>query len=182
MTLRSIQLTCPGARFSLTLRKKGERNTIDVFSRKGGRVASIIKVNSDAPVLPTPPNPVPGSTTIISSELIALYAVSDLGGHRVVVSIGSEQCAYADYNDESHAGKVVGLTIAAASVDTLARINTSGIVDEQSWSWEAGGDIWLVAEGLMTQTPPMEGAFIQRVGYALSPTRIRITLDDPIFL
>jgi hypothetical protein len=99
-----------------------------------------------------------------------------------VVSIGTDRCEYADHTNASHSGKVVGITAAAASRDSLARINTSGVVDEQSWNWIPGEDVWVIEDGMMSQIPPMDGVFIQRIGYALSSTRIRVTLDDSIFL
>jgi hypothetical protein len=52
-------------------------------------------------------------------------------------------------------------------------------MEDLGWTWTPGLDIWLGDNGLMTQTFPVVAAFSQRLGFALSATRIWVDLSEP---
>lgn len=109
-----------------------------------------------------------------------LSAVQALGGHRAVVSAGEHGADYADAYNPAHVGRVIGVTTGAASQDSEVSVQSFGPLEELSWSWVAGEDIFLGANGLLTQVLPPEVAFMQRVGQALTPTRMWVDISEPI--
>lgn len=120
-----------------------------------------------------PPGP-PGADFVF--QCIALEPV---GGHRVVIGSGFNGVRYADAANETHYGKVLGLTLNAASAEGVVSVKNVGAVDESSWTLTPDADIWLASNGHFTQTPP-NTAFTQRIGYALTPTRMWVDLSDSI--
>jgi hypothetical protein len=112
----------------------------------------------------------------ISSGLVQIIAPVDLGGHRVITSDGG----YADNTDLSEVGEAIGFTTGAAVQGDLVTIASSG---------ELGGfsglipclPIYLSVVGTITQIPPVIG-FVQKLGMAISPTKIMIHFSDPIIL
>ncbi len=111
-----------------------------------------------------------------------LIAATDIGGHRVVIQDVGGVCRYADIENVLHSGKVVGITASASVQGSPITINNSGVVTEVSWNWNAGEDVWLGSNAMPTQTIPANGAFLQRLGYAISTNSMRITIDDSVIL
>jgi hypothetical protein len=112
--------------------------------------------------------------------LLRLVALQALGGHRVVVAVGSGSCDYADQNNAAHFARVVGVTVGAASLGALAPILQSGRLAHAGWSWAPDQDVFLGTSGQLTQTPPVFGFFSQALGFALSPTEMWVSLSEPI--
>jgi hypothetical protein len=120
-----------------------------------------------------PPGP---NTTLVSG--IASIALS---GHRLVTVNGSGELIYADNTTASHATKVLGLTLGAASIGAATNVKTYGEVTEPSWTWTMDSPIYLGANGVLTQTAPATG-FILIVGFPLSATTIFLDTQGPIIL
>lgn len=121
------------------------------------------------------PSGPPGAS--VSNTLVAQQS---LGGHRIVIASGLNGADHADATDPTHFGRVVGITTGAADALAEVTVQSAGPIDEASWSWVPDADIWLGINGLMTQTPPSTAAFVQRVGFALTPTRIWVDLSEPV--
>lgn len=107
-------------------------------------------------------------------------AAVDLGGHRIVVSIGS-QIDYADNTNPTHASIVTGITTQAVLAGNPVEVTISGEVSEGSWNWTLNQPIFLTANGLMTQTAPPTG-FLLQVGYPTSATSMVVDIKMPIVL
>jgi len=107
-------------------------------------------------------------------------AAEDLGGHRIVVAIGS-QIAYADNTIASHSSIVTGITTQAALSGGTLNVTISGEVIEGSWNWTLDKPIFLTANGLMTQTAPSTG-FLLQVGYPTSTTSMVVDIKTAIVL
>lgn len=107
-------------------------------------------------------------------------AATDLGGHRIVVSLGS-QIAYADNTDSSHSSIVTGITTQAVLSGNPVNITISGEVSEGTWNWILDKPIFLTANGLMTQTVPPSG-FLLQVGFPTSATSMVIDIKTAIIL
>ena len=110
-----------------------------------------------------------GTAAIATSGHRALYPRADGGG-----------LAVASASDVTHAGRVVGISLAAASAGASISYVDDGPIDEPSWSF-APGPVWLGEQGQITQAVPASG-FAQIVGTAVAPTRIVVSLQPPILL
>lgn len=121
------------------------------------------------------PRGVDGNTNVTAT------AAEAIGGHRLVRldTAGNVRCASSAVVGEL--GQVVGLTLGAAVVDDPVTIRTAGIVDEQSWAWTPGGNLYLGINGLLTQTAPTSGV-LQPVGYAVTATKIFLSIQSPVEL
>ncbi|MBM3204117.1 hypothetical protein FJZ55_09470, partial [Candidatus Woesearchaeota archaeon] len=95
-----------------------------------------------------------------------VVASTAIGGHRVVKSTLTG-CAYADSTDINDLGKILGVTFTATTQGSLAKIHTSGEIEEPTWNFTAG-PVYLGTNGVLTQTLPVTG-FIQQIGVAISP-------------
>jgi hypothetical protein len=105
-----------------------------------------------------------------------------LGGGRFVISTSGGNLDYAFASNVTHAGFVVGITTAANAINTTSIVQSFGLFEEPSWGWITNQPLFLADNGLMTQTPASQdlGGFNQAVGFAISPTKIWIDLQDPI--
>ncbi|MDP2786260.1 MAG: hypothetical protein Q8O38_16955 [Sulfurimicrobium sp.] len=127
-----------------------------------------------------PPGPqgIPGPTGGSALQYLAGIA---LGGHRMVVLDDAGLAIYADKSIPAHAGKVLGMTTGAANPGELATIQTGGEMTEPSWSWLLNQPIYLGANGLLTQTPPVTGISLI-VGFPITATKVFISIKQLIFL
>lgn len=109
----------------------------------------------------------------VSADKITKNAITNLGGHRVVVAtIGGVE--YADSADVDHIGRVLGITLGAVTAGNPADIIVSGEVVEASWNF-VNGAVYVGSNGLLTQSPPSSG-FSQIVGVATSATSLVVSL------
>ena len=131
-----------------------------------------VVVISDAQQGPAGPPGPPGAI------LHTATAATALGGHRAVF-IASTGAQHADNATEAHAGRVAGVTVAAASIGALVSFQSSGRLAEPSWTWTPDADIWLGTAGQLTQTYPSGAVFAQRLGYAITATEMWIDIVEP---
>lgn len=102
-----------------------------------------------------------------------------LSALRVVYEIDQE-VFYLDPDDEDHIDLLLGITLTAADIGTQVNVQRYGVIEDSAWNWSLGR-VWLGANGTLTQTPPLFG-FDVLIGYAVSPTRITLNIQDPIHL
>lgn len=119
-----------------------------------------------------PPGPAGGSS-------VTLVAGATLSGHRVVTKASNGTAVYAD--NLTVGAEPLWLTLGAALSGADVDAQSSGVVDEPSWSWTPG-PIYLGSNGLLTQTLPGAPAFLCQVGYATSPTSIVLDRQPSIQL
>jgi hypothetical protein len=145
-------------------------------------------VKPDGPTLAiTPPAPIaltigtpglqgpPGPRGIAGGASVVMYAGEALGGHRVVKQFDGG--AY--YADRFDPYDVVGVTLGAAAFGDPVNVAVAGEVEEPSWNWTPG-PVYIGENATLTQATPTD-APLMRVGVALSPTRMVVTLDEPIY-
>lgn len=123
--------------------------------------------------------PITNNITNDNSVFSGIASV-DLGGHRIVVAIGS-QIAYADNTIPSHSSIVTGIITQAVTSGQAVNVTISGEVIEGTWSWTLDKPIFLGGNGLMTQTVPSTG-FLLQVGYPTSTTSIVVDIKTAITL
>lgn len=105
-----------------------------------------------------------------------------IGGHRVVIASSLTACDYADYSNVSHALRVLGITTAAAVTGAPVYFKGRGEMSFDGWSFTPGGDIWVGADGNLTQAAPAAPAvFSRRIAVAWAPTLILIRFSEPVF-
>lgn len=113
--------------------------------------------------------------------LTLLNAAEAVGGHRVVcAAIGGVR--HVDVSVADDAQRVIGLSMTAASAGGTVTVADSGPVDEPSWSWTPDEPVFVMGLGLLTQSTPTSPAqaFLLRIGVALSPTSIFVSIGEPI--
>lgn len=115
----------------------------------------------------------------IGSVFIQYPAAQAIGGHRAVYLTEASQCDYADQSDRVKSYQLLGVTIGAVQAGSNARIQTSGLLIEPSWSWAVGEFVYLGGNGLLTQTAPTSG-YLVIIGLAASATGLLISIKPPI--
>lgn len=108
---------------------------------------------------------------------VARLAGETISALRVVYETAGEVFLL-DYRDEDHIDLLLGVTLTAGVAG--APINVQRLMDitDASWNWTLGR-VYLGANGTLTQTPPADGYDVL-IGYAVSPTRLTLNLQDPI--
>lgn len=107
---------------------------------------------------------------------IQLVAGISLGGNRVVTGAAN----YADNTDIATAGRAIGMTQGAAVLGATVNIVTVGELDGFS-GLTINNPVYLSTNGTTTQVLPITG-YIQRIGVAISATKILINLSEPLGL
>ena len=138
--------------------------------------AVILTIGEAGPVGPA------GPAGPASASVVTKIATQALGGNRVVISDVGTNADYADNTNITHRDFILGITTGAASAGAVVNVQTSGEMTEPTWNW-VRGPVWLGAAGGLTQvTPIAPAAFARLIGIALVPTKINITLREPITL
>lgn len=110
---------------------------------------------------------------------VTLVAGEALSGHRMVTKAPDDTAVYAD--NLTVGAEPLWLTLGAALSGADVDAQSSGVVDEPSWTWTPG-PLYLGSNGLLTQTLPGAPAFLCQVGYATSPTSIVLDRQPSIQL
>lgn len=109
----------------------------------------------------------------IERNTVIRTASATLSGHRIVYADSPTTVNYANPTSYAQCRAIVGMTTGAITASTTGPIQTSGVINEPSWSWTAGQNVYLASNGQLTQTVPVSGNVMQ-VGVALSPTDIQL--------
>lgn len=110
-------------------------------------------------------------------------AAVTLSGHRVVTPQADGTLIYADNATIAHRDRPLWITMSAYTAGDLAQAISHGLVTEPSWSWTPG-QVYLGANGALTQTPPAgpAAAFLAVVGEAFGATQLFVTRLPSIIL
>lgn len=129
------------------------------------------------------PAGVPGPQGASSADVVRTAAAT-INGHRAVMVSAAGQVVHVDPSAEDNADHVLGVSIGAASQGASATIRTHGVLDESGWSWTPLAPVYVTTDGQLTQTPPASPAvaFLLRIGFAETPTRLFISLGEPLYL
>lgn len=116
------------------------------------------------------------------NEVVSYEAATALLQYRAVVINSSGKAIYADNTINAHGTKVLGITLeAAAAPGDAVNIRNYGQVENALWSWVLDTPIYLDTDGQLTQTAPTSGFRLQ-VAFPISPIRIFIDINDPVYL
>ena len=136
---------------------------------------------SEAQGPPGPAGP-PGSGG--ASDIVTLPAKGSISGHRIVrvIKDGVDRVEHADASTLLDSHVVLGLSLNAAIDGDPVSVQTTGIVEEPSWSWTPGGVLYCGGDGALTQTYDPAWAWAVIVGAAFSATSILIRIRTAIVL
>lgn len=110
---------------------------------------------------------------------ITLTAAETLSGHRAIAVVGG-QAVHADKDTPDHTGRVVGISLNAATLGDTVTVQTEDSLSHGGWSW-TGRYVFVNSAGQLTDTRPVTG-FSQRIARVLNATTILIDIDDPVIL
>lgn len=108
-------------------------------------------------------------------------AAATVSGHKAVV-LTSAGIRHADPTLASHINAVVGISLNAAVSGDPVKYKSSGEIEHSGWTFTPGSDIFIGAAGALTHVVPAGTAFSQRIAYAITATRIRVDIQEPIVL
>lgn len=110
------------------------------------------------------------------SSSVSLISPNTLGSNRAVTA----SIDYASSSDLTTVSKTIGFTQGSVVSGNLVTIVLSGPLDGFS-GFTINLPVYLSTLGTVTQTVPTSG-YIQKVGVALTTTKLLINLDPPILL
>lgn len=114
----------------------------------------------------------PGSASQVT---IVRRTAQILSGHRVVTPRTPDgKLVYADPNTLNDVQRQLWLTTGAWAADVDATVVSYGLVEESSWNWIVGRQVYLNDVGTLTQIVPVSSnsAFLAVIGTAVSPTEL----------
>ena len=115
------------------------------------------------------------------ATLMKVYPAGEtIGGHRVV-RVTAGEAFYADKGDGVLAEQIVGISQNAADESDDVRVQFAGEIEQGGWDWTPGGVVFLAEDGLLTQSVPTTDVLVV-VGFAVTATRVYISLQRPIYL
>ena len=137
-----------------------------LLSSVGVTVAPL--VNGLVPVVHLPP----ASSGVVGQIQLIANAAAALSGHRAVTPRPDGTLEHASNAVAAHLHAPLWITQGAVTAGQLATVLAYGALTESSWAWTPGAPLFLGADGLLTQTPPVApGAlFLAKVGIATGPT------------
>lgn len=123
-------------------------------------------------------NPLADQFDMVSDSSINKFVAGQaLAQYRIVVLDTDARMVYADHKNVSHAGKIIGLTMADAAMDAVIVVRSFGLVENPSWNWNIiKPNVFLSTNGNITQTPPTSG-FACVIGSAVSAERLLIRIQ-----
>lgn len=104
----------------------------------------------------------------------------NLSGHRAVRAVSADRVSYVSSDDVAQMGMAIAITTGSALADATVNLRAYGEIAEPSWAWVAG-PVFLGVNGVLTQTVPSTG-YVQRIGIALSSTKMQVAIAPPIKL
>lgn len=113
----------------------------------------------------------------MQSQKVHIQATMAIPRYSCVTASGE----VADSGNPAHQFHVIGVTDGAIGYNVGPPVQadwgdvvTNGIIYELSWTWTAGGAIYLNGT-VLSQTPP-GGGFTQQVGWALTPQSMLVNI------
>lgn len=75
----------------------------------------------------------------------------------------------------------LGISTSAASMFATVRVQHTGEIEDNSWSWTPGAPVFAGANGVLTQTQPATDFFVV-IGEAVTAQRMVVRIQAPIYL
>ncbi len=136
----------------------------------------LLEVGTQGP--PGPRGPIGPS----GGNAVTAVAAVALGGHRIVLLNADGEADYARADEITHASIVLGMTSHAAAEGADVDVIRIGELEEVSWSWTLNQPVYLGLDGVPVQSLPYNAAFSLVIGFPITPTRLFISIREPIIL
>lgn len=119
-------------------------------------------------------------TNIISTSNLfkSFQASENISALRAVTYATGELIRYSDYLTQP---SVIGISANAATTSNSVKVYVAGLLSDNSWNWIINRQVFLGANGILTQTPPISG-YLVSVGTAVSTKAFNIVINNPILL
>lgn len=127
-----------------------------------------------------PPGP-PGAPGPPSGTTTTTVGAVPLSGHTAVSLDASGKLVYADCTDATQIGLVLGVLANAYAAGDQAVVQTDFELIHAGWAF-VPGPVYVGAGGALVQVLPVSASFVQVIGYATAPTRLRVSVQPPIFI
>ena len=125
-----------------------------------------------------PPGPI-GPIGPAGGTMLVTVGATPLSGHTAVALDSGGLLVYADCTNPAHIGAVQGVIANAYSPGDLAVVQTDFGLVHAGWSFSPG-PVFVGASGALVQALPAGAVFSQVIGYALTPTLVRVDVQPPI--
>jgi hypothetical protein len=145
---------------------------------------SELRVVIERPGVPGAPGP-PGPAGSAGSIDYVYTAGETISGHRAVTLNDEGKVVYVKSTLIFHTGRIIGVTLGAATVDDEVTVRGTGVIEEPSWNWDVDLSIFLSGDGFLVQDEPSNSngdMFSQIVGFPISPTSMHVSIQNPIIL
>lgn len=110
-------------------------------------------------------------------------AAATVNGLRAVMLAAGGGVRHLDCTDPANADNALGVSLGAAITGDSVTVRVGGAIDEASWTWTPLEAVYATGDGLLTQTVPTSpgSAFMLRIGFAETATRLFVDLGEPIY-
>lgn len=115
-------------------------------------------------------------------ELVQYPAGAALSGHAAVAIDATGAVIPANSLVQAQLNTIVGITEGAAAQGDPATVRTSGLLEHLGWAWVPDMPVFAGANGALVQALPVGAKFIQLMGWARSPTLLRVVVQPPVVL
>lgn len=99
--------------------------------------------------------------------------------YRVVAVNSNGKVVLGDYENISQVDRIVGIALTTAALGNNVIVQKLGKMVNVAWDWEVGKGIFFTSAGVLTQTVPDAG-FWMNVAKVINPTTIEILLRLPV--
>lgn len=119
------------------------------------------------------------SLTNIGDTYVTVAAIA-ISGHRVVGVNSEDKAEYVSCDNPADAFKAYGISTHAAEAGAEIEVLMSGEITEPAWNWNPGDPLFLGVNGFLTQTAPVSPEFYLIVGWAVTTTKMKIRIEEPL--
>ena len=145
----------------------------------GEPVLELLDLTSAAELVEAAVQGPPGPPGPAGANAVVVVGGAPISGHSVVALDASGYLVCADCTNAAHLGAVLGVVADAYAAGAQAVVQTDFELSHTGWTF-APGPVFVGEAGLLTQSVPAGAVFTQVVGFALSPTRLRVSVIQPI--
>lgn len=110
--------------------------------------------------------------------------ISDIAisGHRFIFLDENQNARYASSDVQTHAAKILGMTLGASAIGDPIKVKRSGEIVEPSWNLIPDMAVYLGLNGMLTQVEPANpSVFSLIVGFPVTATKLFLSFREPIF-
>lgn len=111
-----------------------------------------------------------------STQFLDLVARTELEAYKMV----SLEGVLADNSRNINLYSATGIILQNKNFNELARLQLSGVVENPLWNFTPKRNLFLLNNSISETPVNQNSKFIQKIGFSLSPTKILISMQQPI--